>query len=237
MAGVYALEHTILAAAENPEDFANMEIVFVPLSNPDGFVHSSTTDRFWRKNKGVHEGCQGVDLNRNFNWQWHRKYDDDDSQPQDFLKWEANEPSSEPEVLALQSIAEEAPLTVHVDFHSCGGYILGPWSFMRTAHPRMDEVVQLGNSLQEAIRSLEGSEYEFCTGNSCLYPVAGDFPDYSTALGALGFTVEMRPIVRVGAATYDDFAPDPVEILPNAKENFLAAQAAIRFAKSKAPSP
>ena len=40
---------------------------FVPISNPDGYVYTWTTDRLWRKNRVTNAGspCIGVDANRN----------------------------------------------------------------------------------------------------------------------------------------------------------------------------
>lgn len=232
MSGVYAAEQAVHAASEDPERYANLEMTFVPVSNPDGFVHSSKIDRFWRKNKAFHSSsCRGVDLNRNFDWQWGRSYDQESFDTADSCGevFRGPSPASEPETQALQDLVETAPVTVHLDFHSCGGFILGPWSFMPIEHPREQAIQELGAGLQKAISSSDGSNYTFCTGNSCLYPVAGDLPDYTTALGGLGFTIEMRPLVG-HYATYDDFAPEPQVILPNAKENYNAVQVAIQWA-------
>lgn len=39
----------------------------VPVLNPDGYVHTHTKDRMWRKNRARQDGEKvGVDLNRNF---------------------------------------------------------------------------------------------------------------------------------------------------------------------------
>jgi len=235
MAGVYAVETTLANLEAHPEFYANLSLTFVPVSNPDGFIHSAVHDRYWRKNKATHLECEGVDLNRNFNFQWGRQYGPEDSSDEGYDCGEVfsgPSPASEPETRALQGLLEEAPLSVHLDFHSCGGFILGSWSFMTNDHPRSPDIRELGTLLQKAIREDQGSTYEFCTGNRCLYPVAGDLPDYATALGAVGFTVEMRPITA--QATYDDFAPDTNQILPNAKENFAALQAAVNWAAARA---
>lgn len=232
MSGVYAAEQAIQAATEDPERFEGLEMTFIPVSNPDGFVHSYTVDRFWRKNKAFHSACRGVDLNRNFGWQWGRSYADQDSfNTADSCGevFHGPAPASEPETQALQDLVEAAPVSVLLDFHSCGGFILGSWSFMPLDHPRNQAIQTLGNGFREAIQSYEGSNYTFCTGNTCLYPVSGDLPDYATALGGLGFTIEMRPLTG-RYATYDDFAPEPHQILPNAKENYNAAKVAIQWA-------
>jgi len=226
MAGVYAVEEALADAAANPEAYAELSITFVPVSNPDGFVYSATSDRFWRKNRARYSGGTGVDLNRNFKFQWAQHVTGPGLVPDVFP---GPFPASERETQALQHLTEEAPLSVHLDFHSCGGFILGPWAYTLHDHPRRKEIVELGSAMQKAIFSHEGSTYEFCTGNSCLYPVSGAFSDFSTAVGGLGFTVEMRPLVG-RFASYADFIPAPSTILPNAKENYNAVQAAIRWA-------
>ncbi|CAM6031354.1 unnamed protein product, partial [Sphagnum compactum] len=48
------------------------EIHFMPLVNPDGYDYTWTTSRLWRKNRVPNAGstCIGVDLNRNYGFQW-----------------------------------------------------------------------------------------------------------------------------------------------------------------------
>ncbi|CRK09591.1 hypothetical protein BN1708_002208 [Verticillium longisporum] len=44
----------------------------LPVVNPDGFIHSQTTDRLWRKNRQprCNQACIGTDLNRNWPHYW-----------------------------------------------------------------------------------------------------------------------------------------------------------------------
>jgi murein tripeptide amidase MpaA len=46
--------------------------VIYPVLNPDGYVNSWQSDRFWRKNMNTNNGhnCKGVDLNRNYDAEW-----------------------------------------------------------------------------------------------------------------------------------------------------------------------
>lgn len=48
---------------------------FVPVFNPDGYAHTFTTDRLWRKTKTsfAHSECYGADPNRNWNIMWQGK--------------------------------------------------------------------------------------------------------------------------------------------------------------------
>ncbi|XP_058834630.1 carboxypeptidase B-like [Topomyia yanbarensis] len=60
---------------EHPEQFsdilAEVNFLVIPLVNPDGYVYSHETDRNWIKSRSDNgNGCYGVDLNRNFDYQW-----------------------------------------------------------------------------------------------------------------------------------------------------------------------
>lgn len=52
----------------------NSEMYFIPLVNPDGYVRNETTDPsgggMWRKNRRNNGGSYGVDINRNYGYQW-----------------------------------------------------------------------------------------------------------------------------------------------------------------------
>ena len=63
--------------ASNPEVqylVNNEEMYFIPLVNPDGYVRNETTDPsgggMWRKNRRNNGGSYGVDINRNYGYQW-----------------------------------------------------------------------------------------------------------------------------------------------------------------------
>src|SRR5437867_5784979 len=43
----------------------------VPVVNPDGYAYTESSDRYWRKNRRDNgDGTFGVDLNRNWGYQW-----------------------------------------------------------------------------------------------------------------------------------------------------------------------
>jgi murein tripeptide amidase MpaA len=50
----------------------NFSWTIIPIVNPDGYVFTWTDDRMWRKNrrKNPNSSCYGVDINRNWNYQW-----------------------------------------------------------------------------------------------------------------------------------------------------------------------
>src|ERR1700712_3120115 len=53
-----------------PQDF-----YIIPIPNPDGYVFSWESDRFWYKNRqimGPNAKCVGLDMNRNWGYKWKR---------------------------------------------------------------------------------------------------------------------------------------------------------------------
>lgn len=47
-----------------------IDFYILPLMNPDGYEHSHTKNRLWRKNRSRNAACSGTDLNRNWGYKW-----------------------------------------------------------------------------------------------------------------------------------------------------------------------
>jgi len=223
MAGVYAVEKMFQKAKNDRSWLKDMELVLVPMSNPDGFHFSQTSDRFWRKNRRSNSGssCKGVDLNRNFPKGFGGSGTSKNPCSDAFTGSKA---LSEPESKALAKIINEAPLTVHIDVHSYSQMLLAPWSYTPKAHPRKREWQALGNQMKSAIRSKNGRTYE--VGDNLLSDAGGAFQDFSTDEGALGFTYELYPSRGNGG-----FAPPTRMILPVAEEVLEGFYAAVEWAR------
>src|SRR3954470_13683450 len=57
-------------AAEVHRVMHTLDLYVFACVNPDGRVHSQTTEALWRKNRRPNGGCVGVDVNRNFDFLW-----------------------------------------------------------------------------------------------------------------------------------------------------------------------
>lgn len=237
MAGSYTVEHLIKALTQGLFDIKGMEVILVPIGNPDGFVYSSTVDRFWRKNRRRNKGCEmdpeefyvcdGVDLNRNF------------QSPDIAHVWSpslccrqsynGNSAQSEPESQALAKLIEEAPTSVHIDIHSFGQWVLAPYSYTLNAHREKTAIDKLGLAMRNAIEKVHGEKYTYGTGAEFGKGIAiGLFSDWSTQTGAYGFMFELRPKAW-------DFAPPADQILPTAEEAIQGIFTAIDWAKVNPP--
>jgi len=225
MSGVYAIEHLVEKVREDPSYLAGMEVVMMPMANPDGFVHTTQSDRMHRKNMNG----QGVDLNRNFNAGWGACRGS--SANAGSQTYQGPSPMSEPETQVIAQVMGESPLTVYIDIHSFGELILWAYGYTTKPHPRGREYKSLALGIQSAIRSAHGQTWTEGPTDLTLYTASGITQDYADALGAFGITFELR-----GAG--GGFAPPASEILPGAEECFAGILASIDYAKRPtAPSP
>jgi len=109
----------------------------LPVTNPDGYEYSHTTDRLWRKNRarspltlGL---CRGVDLNRNFGFKWAEGVSVFDPRPASPIPcldtYHGGQPFSEPETRAVRDfvMSKRHRLASYISFHSFGNKILYPW--------------------------------------------------------------------------------------------------------------
>merc|ERR1719162_2076303 len=129
---------------EDASWLANTEIVLMPMANPDGFQHTLTEQRLWRKNRrpsSKKPQCPGVDLNRNFPIDWNGSQ----STSQDPCSgvYVGTSAFSEPEAQVLARVMEEGPLDIHIGVHSYSALVLCSWSYPHEDPPRVDEVREL----------------------------------------------------------------------------------------------
>ncbi len=108
------------------------EIWIVPMVNPDGHVYVEEVDPMWRKNRNTNGSgdpyYQGVDLNRNYGFQW--GYDDFGSSPYASASdYRGTAPFSEPETRAIRDLAESRDFVLSLSYHSFGDLFLFPWCF------------------------------------------------------------------------------------------------------------
>lgn len=151
--------------------FKSVDWYIVPLLNPDGYAYSRTTDRLWRKNrspnkdcpKEQNDKCYGVDLNRNFDFQW-----DHDKNHKDLLDikseaYHGPKPFSEKETSAMAKFIKKhkSHIKAFVTVHSFGQYILTPWGYTRTKPKNFPKLFKI---IKKAVKSMEaknGTHYKY----------------------------------------------------------------------------
>jgi len=145
-------------ASENPEIVANtrlldsLDIFIAPMTNPDGSNFALHDDPMWRKNRvPVGEGKVGVDINRNYPYQWQA------STRPGSQTYSGVGPASEAETQAILKTVENHPnIKFVVDWHSHGQELRRPQGVSAEDNALYDE---LHARVSKAIASVAKNEY------------------------------------------------------------------------------
>lgn len=194
-----------------------LEFFVVPVVNPDGYARSWSGDRYWRKNT---RGGYGVDLNRNWGFQWGG--DGSSGNPGDET-FRGDAAFSEPESQALAAyMGAQSHAVGFIDFHSFAELILYPWGYQYGDAPEAAELSQLAGQMASAIQSTHGYAFDAIQGSD-LYPAAGVIDDWAYGEhGMMAFTVELRG---------SDFVIGPQHIIASCEENLQAVLTLAQWAK------
>ena len=153
------------------------------MANPDGYYHNEVTNPdgggLWRKNArdndtdGVwFESVDGVDLNRNFGYEW--GYDNMGSSPVRSSEiYRGPDPFSEPETAAQRDLLCALAPATGLSFHASGGYLLHPWGYVPQATA---DSALFDRWSDEATR---GTVYMAGPTSQVLYATNGDFNDWA----------------------------------------------------------
>lgn len=195
-------------------------IWFVPMLNPDGYVFSRDSDRYWRYNRRVNpDMTTGVDLNRNYDSSWMQV---------DYVH--GTGPFSEPETVAIKNLIEnsfEKPLENGIKtldglitYHSYGQMILYPPGSTNEPAEKSDYYKELASKMAELTFSECGSVYLVMQIVE-LYYTFGEMTEWfmNTYNGAPSFTIELRP--HIGGV--NDFVLPAGQIMDTVKENIVPA--------------
>jgi carboxypeptidase T len=152
----------------------NTELYFVPMVNPDGYVYNQVNDPdgggMWRKNRRDNgNGLYGVDLNRNYSYQWGTTGVSMDPATDTYPGTGA---FSEPETQAMKWFCENRDFQLALNAHTYSDKLLHP----------------IGTTVEEFAE--DHAFFEAITGHmvkyngyvhqksSALYPASGDSDDY-----------------------------------------------------------
>uniref|UniRef100_A0A9J2PSI8 Peptidase M14 carboxypeptidase A domain-containing protein n=1 Tax=Ascaris lumbricoides TaxID=6252 RepID=A0A9J2PSI8_ASCLU len=219
----------------------NLDWYIVPLLNPDGYEYSrSSTNpeiRLWRKNRSPPvcietrssffaavqtRCCQGVDLNRNFDWDFGVEGSSTDPCSEIYQGAYA---FSEPETRAVRDFisGRHGQVRTFLTFHSYSQILMYPFGHqVRTYTNDVYDLRSTALHAASALRSLYGTTYVVGTGADTLYPASGGSEDW--AKGRMGvkysYLFELRPEEQV----WDGFLLAENQIIPTSRETFEAVK-------------
>jgi MYXO-CTERM domain-containing protein len=190
MAGICVAESFVTRAHEPAISslLDQVEVIVVPVVNPDGYAYSWDVERLWRKNR--RDGV-GVDLNRNFGVAWGGP---GSSGNPDAGNYRGEAPFSEPEAGAVRDLVDATGhLVSHVDLHSFGQLVLYPWGYTEEPAPAEEALAELAAELADALGGAHDQPHTPLQG-ALFYPAAGNMPDWMYGQhGLYSFTFELRP--------------------------------------------
>lgn len=196
------------------------EVWIVPLVNPDGLEYSIRFYRYWRKNRRFNaDGSFGVDLNRNYGYNW--GYDDRGSSPNPSSDvYRGAEPFSEPETRAVRDFFFERDFRALVSYHSYSQVILYPWGFTTAPTDKDGLLESLAASMSNLMQPANGRAYGFGRAGDSFYLTNGDTTDWAFGVAGIpAFTIELPPVDQLGGAFFN--AEQDIE--PIFRENLPAA--------------
>lgn len=120
----------------------NREMFFVPVVNPDGYVHNERTNPdgggMFRGNRRFNpsNNTYGVDLNRNFGptHAWDSPYGGSSTVPGSGT-YRGTAPFSEPETQALRDLAERNDFKTAFNYHTFSNLLIYPFGFNQSRTP------------------------------------------------------------------------------------------------------
>jgi len=116
----------------------NRQMYFIPVVNPDGYVHNQTTNPggggMWRENRRFNStNCYGVDLNRNYGpyYMWNSPNGGSSTTPTCGQgTYRGPSPFSEPETQAIDAFMRTHNIKTAFNYHTYGNYLIYPWGYL-----------------------------------------------------------------------------------------------------------
>lgn len=166
----------------------NINILVIPMVNPDGSDYVFTTNRWWRKNRNPN--CP-VDLNRNYDFNWNACNGSSGYCKDETYRGES--PASEPETKAMDKIMAENPAIFALTYHSYGEYILYP---LGCYDPSDNQAFwEIGSELNSILQNDNGFTGMYATGPSwsTIYMTDGTSDDnHYGKYGTFSFCIEVN---------------------------------------------
>jgi murein tripeptide amidase MpaA len=198
---------------------------FVVVLNPDGYKFTHEGDRMWRKNrrsKGHYRGCEGVDLNRNFDASFGGLGTSGDK-CDDIYRGESA--FSEPESKAVRDfVTSHKDIKAFLTIHAYSQMWFYPYGDARKKYsPDVEELKRVANAGANALYSRYRTRYEVGTAADLLYEAAGGSDDWAKGKANIKYVycLELRPS---GNSAGNGFILPPSKIIETGEETWDGIQ-------------
>ncbi|MBC7771931.1 MAG: hypothetical protein H7210_05510, partial [Pyrinomonadaceae bacterium] len=219
MTATYIADRLVRTYDTDPEIHSLLdtyEFYIVPCMNPDGYVYSWTPgNRLWRKNRRDNgDGSFGVDLNRNWGYQWGALPQGGSSGSPNNDTYRGPSGFSEPETTAMSNFVAARPnMLMHVDIHSYSQLVLSAWGYTDALPPDAGLFDVLNAGIVDSIFDVHGMTYVGGPTFTTIYPANGTSTDWAYGVrNVLGWGPECRDTGNFGFVLPAD------QIIPNAEE-------------------
>ena len=210
----YLLDHRVIYVVPvvNPDGYKVNEDHFFAGGGQFAFGYHRKNARDINGNGSVDYTVDGVDINRNYDFQW--VGGGSSTIPTDET-YRGTAPFSEPETQAQRDIVALLQPKTGISFHTWSDLYIHPWGYTPAATPDSMAFYEWSDDITF------GNNYQSGQGPRILYPVNGEFTDW-----CYGETV-LKPRMyawtpEVGGPP-DGFWPLPSRIVPLAQENLHPA--------------
>lgn len=152
----------------------NSEIYLMPIVNPDGYADNMTGGNMQRKNMNYTTPVtsSGIDLNRNFGYQWGINNSGSSPNPLDET-YRGSAAFSEKETQVIRSFTNTIDPIGSMHYHSYGGMVIYSWNYENQPTPHQSTF----QSWASAMTAQNGYQYGRC--GELMYPANGDACDWS----------------------------------------------------------
>uniref|UniRef100_A0AC35TFR8 ShKT domain-containing protein n=1 Tax=Rhabditophanes sp. KR3021 TaxID=114890 RepID=A0AC35TFR8_9BILA len=229
----------------------HFDVYIFPVLNPDGLEYSRSstnpTIRLWRKNRsprkcsagawGGIKCCQGVDLNRNFDFFWSES---GSSENPCSNQYQGSGPISEPESKAVHDFMTSDEMKGRFDgfitLHTYAQLFIHPYSHEYNNYPPdIADISKVAHKAINRLRAVYGTDYRYGTGADLLSPASGGSDDWAKSMLKIKYVylIELRPEMELSGG----FILNKEELIPTGIETFEAIKVVMEacLIKNKMP--
>lgn len=223
---LYIIEQAVLSRIK-------INLVIVPVLNPDGYSYTWTNDRLWRKNRrpptngNTAASCYGVDLNRNYDVNFGGQ---GSSASQCSHLYQGPEALSEPETSAIANLlwSVRDKVKMFISLHSFNQLWAAPFAYTKSLAPDNQVHMQVLKRIQTAVYRTNGVAYQIGPLSTSLYVGSGFAMDWAYANAHIkhSYLAELRDKGNHG------FLLPMNQIIPTATETWQGIRAGIEYIDS-----